>query len=122
MRALRTAAAEGGLRQLTRLCLSNNRIGCEGAAALAAAAAAGGLPSLQLVVLERNRIGSGGMRALAEAVETSDAFAGCTADAYVPRARVPGIEHYVFLKFNDADAAPVLCALSERKHRRCAKQ
>ena len=36
------------MRQLTKLCISNNQIGSGGAASLAAAAAAGELPSLQV--------------------------------------------------------------------------
>ena len=46
--ALGAAAGDGALRQLTKLCISNNQIGSGGAASLAAAAAAGELPSLQV--------------------------------------------------------------------------
>ena len=65
--ALRNVLKSEAVAQVVGLELVENKLGDEGAAAIAAAAAGGGMPRLERLVLDHNQIGDNGVQALASA-------------------------------------------------------
>ena len=65
--ALTNVLKSKAVARVEKLYLENNKLGDEGAAAIAAAAAAGGLPCLEVLDLDGTKIGDAGMQALASA-------------------------------------------------------
>ena len=65
--ALTNVLKSEALARLEGLWLNFNKLGDEGAAAIAAAAAGGGMPRLKMLHLCKNQIGDAGMQALASA-------------------------------------------------------
>ena len=97
--ALRHAHAHGGLRELKRLDLHNNKLGDGFVTALVALLDEGGLANVEYLDLDCNAISDAGMRELAAAVARGG-LPKCTS---------------LFLRANPGSDAPVKEALAQRK-------